>query len=83
MNIIMNIKQIKSFDQVEDFLSSVGSAEITATSKDEAYQWIAHVLQHFRYRSLRRLDKALIQRFLMRVTGYSRQHLTRRCRRTA
>ena len=77
----MNIKQIKTLDQVEDFLISVGSAEVTAASKDEAYQWIAHVLQHFRYRSLRRLDKALVQRFLMRVTGYSRQQLTRLIKR--
>ena len=81
MNIIMNIKQIKTLDQIEDFLISIGSAEISAASKDEAYQWIAHVLKHFRYRSLRRPDKALIQRFLMRVTGYSRQQLTRLIKR--
>ena len=73
----MNIKQIKTLDQVEEFLISVGSAEISVPSKAEAYQWIAHVLSHFLYRGLRRPEKALIQRFLMRVTGYSRQQLTR------
>lgn len=73
----MNIKQIKTLDQVTDFLISVGSAELTPPSKDEAYQWIAHVLRDFRYRGLRRPEKALLQRFLMRVTGYSRQQLTR------
>jgi len=73
----MNIKQIKTLDQVEDFLISVGSAEIAPASKNEAYQWIAHVLRHFLYRSLPRPHKAVIQRFLMRVTGYSRQQLTR------
>jgi transposase InsO family protein len=77
MNIIMNIKQIKTLDQVADFLISVGSAELSLPSKDAAYQWIAHVLRHFRYRGLRRPEKALLQRFLMRVTGYSRQQLTR------
>ncbi len=73
MNIIMNIKQIKTFDQVEDFLISLGSAEISPASKDEAYQWIAHVLRHFRYRGLRRPQKAMIQCFLMRVaySGHS------------
>lgn len=35
------------------------------------------MLRHFRYRRLGRPHKALIQRFLMRVTGYSRQQLTR------
>lgn len=73
----MNIKQIKTLNQVADFLASVGSAELALPSKDDAYQWIAHVLRHFRYRGLRRPDKALLQRFLMRVTGYSRQQLTR------
>lgn len=77
MNIIMNIKQVKTLDQVEDFLVSIGSADISASSKDEAYRWIAYVLKHFRYRGLGRRHKGLLQRFLMRVTGYSRQQLTR------
>ena len=73
----MNIRQIKTLDQIEDFLLSVGSAEINPSSKVEAYQWIAHTLRHFHYKTLSRLDKGLIQRFLVRVTGYSRQQLTR------
>lgn len=73
----MNIRQIRTLEQVRDFLISVGPAELTPPSKAEAYQWIAQVLRDFRYRGLRRPEKALLQRFLMRVTGYSRQQLTR------
>ena len=73
----MNIRQIRTLEQVRDFLTSVGPAELTPPSKAEAYQWIAQVLRDFRYRGLRRPEKALLQRFLMRVTGYSRQQLTR------
>lgn len=77
----MNIEQIKTLDQVADFLISVGSAELSMPSKDAAYQAIAHVLRHFRYQGLRRPEKALLQCFLMRVTGYSRQQLTRLIKR--
>lgn len=41
MNIVMNIKQIRTLDQVGDFLLSVGSAELAPASKDGAYQWVA------------------------------------------
>jgi len=77
MNVIMNIKQIRTLKQVEDFLLSLGTAEIAPASKDEAYQWIGHTLRHFRYKALSRVDKGLIRRFLMRISGYSRQQLTR------
>lgn len=81
MNIIMTIKQIRTLEQVGDFLLSVGSAELALVSKDEAYRWVAQVLKHFAYQRLGRPDKSLIQRFLMRVTGYSRQQLTRLIKR--
>lgn len=54
MNIIMDIKQIETYDQVEGFLISIGSADISASSKDEAYRWIAHGLKHFRYKRVKR-----------------------------
>ena len=73
----MNIKQIKTLDQIEDFLISIGSAEIKPSSKTEAYLWIGHVLRHFRYRHRKRPEKSLLQAFLIRITGYSRQQLTR------
>ena len=49
MNVIMNIKQIRTLEQVGDFLLSVGSAELELASKDEAYQRVAQVLKHFAY----------------------------------
>ena len=73
----MNIEQIQTLEQMTDFMVSIGSADITPPPKDEAYRWIAHVLRHFRYKSCSKADKGLIQQFLMRVTGYSRQQLNR------
>lgn len=73
----MNIEQIQKLEQMTDFMISTGSADIEPLPRDEAYRWIAHVLRHFRYKSCARADKGLIQQFLMRVTGYSRQQLNR------
>ena len=77
MNVIVNIQQIKTPEQVSQFLSSTADASITPPSKDEGYRWIEHTLKHFRYHPLKRPDKGLIRRFLCHITGYSRQQITR------
>ena len=73
----MNIQQIKTLEQVRQFLSSTADTTITPPSKDESYRWIEHTLKHFRYRTLKRKDKGLLRQFLSHITGYSRQHATR------
>ena len=77
MNVIMNIRQIKSLDQVARFLVSTSDTSIAPRCKDEGYRWVEHTLKHFRYHSLRRPDKGLIRQFLCHITGYSRQQVTR------
>lgn len=77
MNVIMNIQQIKTLEQVRQFLSSTADTTITPPSKDEGYRWIEHTLKHFRYRTLKRKDKGLLRQFLSHITGYSRQQVTR------
>ena len=49
MNVIMNIQQIKTFEQVRQFLISTADNTITPPSKDEGYRWAEHTLKHFRY----------------------------------
>lgn len=73
----MNIQQIKTLEQVSQFLSSTAETTITPPSKDEGYQWVERTLKHFRYHSLKRSGKSLILRFLCHITGYSRQQITR------
>ena len=77
MNVIMNIEQIRTLDQVKQFLSSTVDTTITPPTKDEGYRWIARTLKHFRYRALKRPEKGLIRQFLCHITGYSRQQVTR------
>ena len=45
MNVIVNIQQIKTPEQVSQFLSSTADASITPPSKDEGYRWIEHTLK--------------------------------------
>lgn len=73
----MNIQQIKTLEQVRQFLISTADTTITSPSKDEGYRWVQHTLKHFRYDSLKRPDKGLIRQFLGHITGYSRQQVTR------
>ena len=50
---------------------------------DERYDFIARILRRFGYRRLPRADKGVVLRFLERVSGYSRQQLTRLVKRGA
>lgn len=77
MNVIMNIRQINTLEQVSQFLTSTTETTITPPSKDEGYQWVEHTLKHFRYPLLKRPDKGIIRQFLCHITGYSRQQITR------
>jgi transposase InsO family protein len=48
---------------------------------DERYDFIARTLQRFGYHRLPRCSKGVVLRFLERVSGYSRQQLTRLVKR--
>ena len=73
----MNIQQIKTLEQVSQFLESTADTTIKPPSKDEGYQWAEQTLGQFRYCSLKRKNKGLIRQFLCHITGYSRQQVTR------
>jgi transposase len=47
------------------------------SNKDERYRWIQHKLVKYRYLTLGKHEKGVVIRFLGKVTGYSRQQLTR------
>ena len=43
----------------------------------EKYYWIEEVLIRFRYHRLKRSEKGVIQRYVQKVTGYSRSQVSR------
>jgi len=74
----MNVEDLKSIDQLEQFLEGTRAVVFEVmSSKDERYQWIQRKLVKHRYLTLSKHDRGVVIRFLGKVTGYSRQQLTR------
>jgi len=77
MKVIMNIKHLNTLQQVADCLQGSGPVELPATSKAERYRWVEQTLRRFHYPRLSQVDKGLLLAYVGRVSGYSRQQLTR------
>lgn len=74
----MNLDNLIRVDQMTDFLAgSQAIAFVVAATKQERYSLIERVLKRFTYKQLKRCDKGVVIRFLMKLSGYSRQQLTR------
>jgi len=78
MKTLMNEKDLVSLEQVAHFLDGTQAIVFTVLSnKDDRYQWIQRTLIRFEYDTLKRYDKGLIMQYLIKISGYSRQQLTR------
>ena len=74
----MTLNALTSLAQVADFLAGTQPVTFSVLStKDDCYQWIQANLLRFEYLTLSKPDKGLVSRYLEKVSGYSRQHLTR------
>jgi len=82
MVIDMNDKQLATLAQLQAFLEGTTAVDFVVAA-DERYEFIARTVQRFGYRRLPRAGKGVVLRFLERVSGYSRQQLTRLVKRGA
>ena len=74
----MNAKDLTTIDQLSAFLEGTQRVAFeVASDKDSRYQWIRRTLVKFRYKSLRKPDKGVLIQYLVKVSGYSRQQITR------
>lgn len=74
----MNIQALKTIDQLEEFLAGTQPVSFSVLStKDACYQWIQEILTNFAYLTCSRPHKGLVIRYLLKMSGYSRQPLTR------
>ena len=80
MVIQLNDQQLRTLEQLQAFLDGTAPMDFTITG-DERYAFITRTLRRFGYARLRRPQKAVVLRFLERVSGYSRQQLTRLVKR--
>ena len=80
MVIDMNDEQLHTLAQLQAFLDGTIAVDF-AVAADERYDFIARTVRRFGYARLKRADKALVLRFVERVSGYSRQQICRLVKR--
>ena len=73
----MNDTQIKTLEQVRQFLEGTSAMELSIDIKEDRYAWIQTTLVRFRYLQLSKTGKGLILSFLQKVSGYSRIQVKR------
>jgi hypothetical protein len=75
--------QLKTVAQLRAFLNGTPDVQFQSIGDDmKRYEFIAAVLKRLCYPRLGRADKGVVLRYLERLTGYSRQQVTRRVRRS-
>jgi len=78
MKTIMKLKELVTTEQLSQFLDGTQAVIFKLnTVKAERYQWIQHELIRFGYLTLSKADKGILIRYLMKVSRYSRQQITR------
>src|SRR5208282_4194116 len=82
MVIDMNDEQLYTLAELQAFLDGTVAVDF-AVAAVARYDFIARTVRRFGYGRLKRVEKAVVLRFLERVSGYSRQQLTRLVKRGA
>ena len=78
MKTIMKLEDLKTIRQLTEFLSGTQAVAFSIIlDKDDCYRWIQGVLYKFQYRKLGKRDRGILIRYLMKISGYSRQQITR------
>jgi len=74
----MKLEKLKTIEEMALFLSgSQAIAFAVASNKRERYQVIEQLLRRFNYVNLTRQEKGIFIQFVMKITNYSRQQMTR------
>ncbi len=69
--------QLKTLDQVRQFLEGTEAVDLMIDAQGERYEWIQQTLIRFQYRQLSKPDKGLMLSLLQKVSGYSRVQIKR------
>jgi hypothetical protein len=78
MVINMDESQLRTIEQIEQFLAASAEVAFTAHGDDlERYAHISRVLKRFDYPRCNKHDRGVLLRYLQHTSGYSRAQLTR------
>lgn len=78
MVIDMNVSRLETIEQIQEFLN--GTTEVVFSNPaDESTlrDFIATVIKRYRYFKLPKKQRGILFAYMQRLTGYSRQHLSR------
>ena len=73
----LKTSSVPTLDQIRAFLDGSQTFELQVPDRGQAYAFIADTLRGLRYSRLKRSDKGVVRRYLVKVSGFSRQQLTR------
>lgn len=77
MIVTLQTRRLQTLEQVRAFLDGSEALDIEVHQREAAYTFVAETLAQFGYMRLGKADKGLIVRYLCRMTGRSRQQVTR------
>ncbi len=78
MNTIMKLEHLKTIPEILSFIDGTESIVFEpASSKRDLYKVVEEILQRFCYAKLKRQEKGIVIQFLVKITNYSRQQVTR------
>jgi len=77
----MNDEDIRTIEQVKQFLRGSKPLEFEGSSIEERYRWIEKVLVRFTYQRLSKSEKGVIRRYIEKMSGYSRAQVCRLIRK--
>jgi len=77
MIVTLKTSSIPTLDQMRAFLDGSQPFELEIPDREQAYAFIADTLRSLHYPRLKRSDKGVVRRYLVKVSSFSRQQLTR------
>lgn len=77
MIVTLQTRRLQTLEQVRAFLEGSEALDIEVHQREAGYAFVADTLRQFGYTRLGKADKGLIIRYLCRITGRSRQQVTR------
>lgn len=77
MTITMDDTQIKTLEEIEQFLKSSRAIAFKGVRREQIYRWIESILKKFDYFELKRKGKGFVKEYLQRLSGFSRAQMTR------
>ena len=77
MRLNMDDRQLRTLEQVKQFVDSSQGIEFNGLNLKEKYRWTEEVLKKFKYQRLKKAGKGVIRHYVQKVTGYSRSQVNR------